>query len=111
MLLQPRRPDLEEGSEDLHDRLPLANLAAHLLDVLDVGVVGELLAIQDLVEARRREGLYELLRLVGRACEAPLYGALEAFAGGGVLGHDCACDCSCGILLSRIQSRILGESS
>lgn len=63
--------------------------------MLDVGVVGKLLAVQDLVEARRREGLYEVLRLVGRACEAPLYGALEAFAGGGVFRHDCT---FCGVL-------------
>lgn len=59
--------------------------------MLDVGIVGEELAVQYLVEAGSREGLYEQLRPVGRACEAPFHGALEAFAGGGIFGHDCTC--------------------
>lgn len=77
--------------ENLQNGLVVANLGAHLLDVLDIGIVGEHLAVQYLVEAGRRKGLYELPRLVGRACEAQFHGALEPVAGGGVFGHGSTC--------------------
>lgn len=80
------------GHEYSHDGLPFGDLGAHLLDVLDVGVGGERLAVHDLIEARRRGRLHKQPRLAGRACEAPVHGALEAFASRGVFRHGCPCD-------------------
>lgn len=88
------KTDVQLGSSSLtqtfhsHLRFVLGDLDSPFLDACDPYVVGELLAVHDVVESGHGGGFRVLLRLFGWACETPFHGLLEACEGCCVLRHD-----------------------
>ena len=74
----------------IHARLVVTNLSPPSGNILNVDIVGNTLAVHNVVEGRHRSTLCVQLSVPGWTCKTLFHSALETLACGCVFRHGCS---------------------